>query len=73
LAFLTGDPTSSVIELSPILWVDMIEHPGGSQRLSANLDLDADRGYLSPCWELEPGSSITSLPVQTIALGFTSI
>jgi hypothetical protein len=73
LTFLTGDPTNSVSNLSPTLWVDMIEHPGSSRQWSGNFDLDSDRGFLTPCWALASGSAITIPPVVTTVLSFTDV
>lgn len=73
LAFLTGNTPYSVSARSSSLWIDMIEYPGSDRPGSANPNLDADRGFSAQCWSLAPGTTITSQPVQTVALSFTGI
>jgi hypothetical protein len=70
--FLTG-ATDSVSATSSKLWEDMIEFPGRDLPGSANLNLDADRGFAAHCWALDAGSTITTPPVLTTALPYTGI
>jgi hypothetical protein len=82
-AFLTG-VDFSVAAAAPTLWVGMIDEPGSGKLVTewsptskidwtANFDLDADRGFMAPCWRLASGATITSPPVATTTLSYTAI
>jgi hypothetical protein len=60
-AWLTGDKQHTVLPIAQRLLLQILRHESDSE----NYDLDADRGFLHPCWECAPGTSIAA-PVLSV-------
>jgi hypothetical protein len=48
-------------------WHELFTPPNGE---TANLDLDADRGFDHRCWRVAPGGSVLNTPVPVQQLGY---
>ncbi|MET7390389.1 hypothetical protein ACFYPT_10530 [Streptomyces sp. NPDC005529] len=64
------DPSVFVVGKAPELALDLLLRIVREEPEAQNLDADADRGYLHPCWTTGSGGSVHDDPVPVQVLGY---